>query len=139
MDAATLSYVADGTYVFESVDVAADVDIRVGEAVSLADTVCKRVVESEQAVVLRDVEADAPELADSALGVAAYLGVPVLVDGSVYGTFCFYDEEPRAEAFSEWELAFVELLGNWVSSELEGRRREWALQRQRSERPHGKS
>lgn len=139
LDAATLSYVENGTYVFESVDVAENVDIQVGEVVSLGDTVCKRVVESEQALVLRDVEADAPELTESALEVASYLGVPVFVDGRVYGTFCFYDAEPRTEEFSDWEFAFVELLSNWVSSELERRQREWLLQRQSSDRPQNMS
>lgn len=139
LDAATLSYVDNDTYVFEAVDVSEGVDIQTGEVVSLGETVCKRVVESEQALVLRDVEADAPELAESALEVTSYLGVPVFVDGRVYGTFCFYDEEPRAEEFSDWELAFVELLGNWVSSELERRQREWTLQKRGSERPHNTS
>lgn len=139
LDAATLSYVDNDTYVFEAVDVSEGVDIQTGEVVSLDETVCKRVVESEQALVLRDVEADAPELAESALEVTSYLGVPVFVDGRVYGTFCFYDEEPRAEEFSDWELALVELLGNWVSSELERRQREWTLQKRGSERPHNTS
>lgn len=139
LDAATLSYVDGGSYVFEAVDVAENVDTQVGEVVSLGDTVCKRVVESEQALVLRNVEEDAPELAESALEVTSYLGVPVFVDGSVYGTFCFYDDQPRTEAFSDWEQAFVEMLSTWVSSELERRQREWTLQRQNSERSHSPS
>lgn len=139
LDAATLSYVDSDSYVFEAVDVADNVNAQVGKVVSLGDTVCKRVVESEQALVLRDVKKDAPELAGSALEVNSYLGVPVFVDGSVYGTFCFYDKEPRAEEFSGWEQAFVELLSTWVSSELERRQQEWTLQRQSSERPQNTS
>lgn len=139
LEAATLSYVENGRYIFEAVDVAESVDIQAGEVVSVDETVCKRVVESEQALVLQDVDADAPELTGSSLEVASYLGVPVFVDGSVYGTFCFYDGDPRAEDFSEWELAFVELLSNWVSSELERRQREWMLTRQRSDRSHSMS
>lgn len=139
LDAANLSYVDDGSYVYEVVDHTETVDLQVGEIVPVAETVCKRVIETEQALVLGDIKAEAPELADSPHSIASYLGVPVFVDGSVYGTFCFYDEKPRAEAFSEWELAFVELLSNWVSSELERRHREWALQRQTSERPHNTS
>lgn len=139
LDTASLSYVDNDTYVFEAVDVTEHVDIQAGEVVSLGETVCRRVVESEQALVLRDVEEEAPELAESALEVTSYLGVPVFVDGRLYGTFCFYDEEPRAEEFSDWELAFVELLSNWVSSELERRQREWTLQKQGFERPHNTS
>lgn len=135
MESATLSYVDTDTYVFEAVDVTAAVDLQAGEIVPVADTVCKRAIETEQALVLGDVAADAPELAHSAHEVAAYIGVPVFVDNEVYGTFCFYDSDPRDEAFSSWELALVELLSNWVSSELERRRRERAVQASRTERP----
>lgn len=139
LDAATLSYVDDRSYVFEAVNVTETTDIQTGEHVPLAETACKRVVETEQALTLRDVAEEAPELANSTLAVATYLGVPVFVDGEVYGTFCFYDEEPRAEEFSGWELAFVELLSNWVSSELERRQREWDLWKRSAERPHSTS
>jgi putative methionine-R-sulfoxide reductase with GAF domain len=136
MESATLSYVDDGSYVFEAVDVAEDVQIHAGEVVSLEDTVCKRVVTTEQTLVLSNVEADAPELANSAFAVSSYLGVPVFVDGDVYGTLCFYDPDVREEEFSEWDLAFVELLSNWVGSELERRNRERAVHASTTERPY---
>lgn len=136
-ESATLSYVDNDAYVFEAVDVADTVEIHAGEVVPLGNTACKRVTETEQALVLRDVETEAPELADSAFAVSSYLGVPVFVDDEVYGTFCFYDTDPREEAFSEWHVALVELLGNWVGSELEKRQRERALHAATTERPAG--
>lgn len=139
LDAATLSYVDDSSYVFEAVDVTETIDIQAGDIVPVAETACKRVVETEQALTLRDVAEEAPELANLTPAVATYLGVPVFVDGDMYGTFCFYDEEPRAEEFTEWELAFVELLSNWVNSELERRQREWDLWKRSAERPHSTS
>jgi hypothetical protein len=135
MESATLSYVDTDSYVFEAIDRTGRVELQAGEIVPLADTVCKRVVESEQALVLRDVEQEAPELAGSACEVSSYIGVPVFVDRAVYGTFCFYDTDPRDEAFSDWDRAVVELLGNWVSSELEQRRQERALDAATTERP----
>lgn len=136
-ESATLSYVDNGAYVFEAVDVADAVEIHAGEVVPLGNTACKRVTETEQALVFRDVETEAPELADSAFAVSSYLGVPVFVDDEVYGTFCFYDTEPREEEFSEWHIALVELLGNWVSSELEKRQRKRALHAATTDRPSG--
>lgn len=135
VESAALSYVDTDTYVFEAVDVAPNVELQAGEIVPLAETVCKQVVETEQALVLRDVAVDAPELSDTAFEVSAYLGVPVFVDGDVYGTFCFYDTQARSEAFTEWDLALVEILSKWVSSELEGRKRERALHATTFERP----
>lgn len=139
VESATLSYVNDDAYVFEAVDTTPSVEQQAGEVVALPDTVCKRVVETEQPLVLRDVLVDAPELTGSAIGVASYIGVPVFVDGEVYGTFCFYDSNPRDEGFSEWELTFVELLSRWVSSELERRDRERALAATTIERPSNRS
>jgi putative methionine-R-sulfoxide reductase with GAF domain len=137
MESGTLSYVDKGSYVFEAVDVISPGEIQAGEIVPLGDTVCKRVIETERPLVLRDVAVDAPELAHSACEASSYIRVPVFVDSEVYGTFCFHDKEPRDEKFSDWDLAFVELLGNWVSSELERRRRERALHAATTERPYG--
>lgn len=135
VESAALSYVDTGTYVFEAVDGAPEVALQAGETVPLVETVCKEVVETEQALVLRDVAVDAPALAETEFDVAAYLGVPVFVDGDLYGTFCFFDSQPRSEAFTEWDLALVELLGTWVGSELERRKRERALHAATFERP----
>lgn len=136
---ATLSYVNEGSYVFEAVDTTPGVTLRPGEVVALSDTVCQRVVETGDGLVFRDVLVDAPELAESTGGIASYIGVPVFVDGEVYGTFCFYDTDPREEEFSKWERTFVELLSQWVSSELERRHRERALQATPTERPVNQS
>ncbi|WP_123537504.1 bacterio-opsin activator domain-containing protein [Halosimplex salinum] len=122
-DYATLSRVQSDEYVFEAISAPVDADLAVGDTVALSWTNCERVVETERTLVLNDVEADAPELADrpgnADWGIACYLGSPVFVGDEVYGSFCFYDRDARSEDFSDWEVAFVDLLGNWVSSELE--------------------
>jgi GAF domain-containing protein len=40
----------------------------------------------------------------------------------VDGTFCFYDDEPRSEPFTDWEATLIDLLGNWASTGLERQR-----------------
>ncbi|CAI48902.1 sensor box histidine kinase [Natronomonas pharaonis DSM 2160] len=103
-----------------------DSPIEAGDAVSLSTTNCERVVATEQTLVLNDITAEAPNLADREGngddGVESYLGAPVLVGDEPQGTFCFYDTEPREQPFSEWEITFVELLSGWVSSQLERER-----------------
>ena len=128
MEYATLSYVDTDTYVFEAVNSASNT-IEAGEIVALGEVPsCQRVVETEQSLVLANIEHEAPELLESTWGVSSYIGVPVFVDEEIYGTFCFYDTEPRAEEFSDWEFTLVELLSNWVSGELEKRQQERAVQ-----------
>ncbi|WP_459881169.1 PAS domain-containing sensor histidine kinase [Halorubrum gandharaense] len=124
-DYATLSWADERTneYVFEAIAGPADADLEAGDSVPLDATNCERVVRTRRTLVLADVENDAPELADRAgnaeWGISCYLGTPVTVDDEVYGTFCFYDMSARTEAFSDWEVTFVELLGQWLSYELE--------------------
>ncbi|MBX0325635.1 PAS domain-containing protein [Halomicroarcula sp. F13] len=128
IDYATLSRVQDDQYIFESVATQSSADLQ-GTTVPLADLPnCERVVEQNQTLVLRDVKAQAPELVGSEWGIASYLGAPVTVNGEVYGTFCFYSIDPRAEAFPDWAVTFVECLSNWVGHELERREREERLE-----------
>jgi PAS domain S-box-containing protein len=125
-DYATLSRVRDDEYVFERVVAPADADLQPGDTIPLGITNCERVVETERTLVLGDVQADAPDLAERAAnaewGLSSYIGAPVSVDGEVTGTFCFYDKEPRTEPFSEWAVTFVELLADWVSRQIERER-----------------
>ncbi|WP_254532313.1 sensor histidine kinase [Natrinema gelatinilyticum] len=124
-DYATLSRIHEDAdeYIFEAVDAPADADLEMGDTAPLSATNCERAVDTEQTLVIEDVDRDAPELADRAgnaeWGISCYLGTPISVDDEVYGTFCFYDLDAHVDEFSDWEVTFVELLGNWVSSELE--------------------
>ncbi|MBO4249105.1 GAF domain-containing protein [Halomicrobium sp. IBSBa] len=134
-DYGALSSRAGDEYVFEVVRDPTG-DTQPGDRVSLDETNCERAIVTEETLVLEDIARDAPELAERAGytddGIACYLGTPVVVEGEVYGTFCFYDREPRAEPFSDWEIALVELLGNWVSYEQERRRHQSEIARERN-------
>lgn len=127
METAVLSYVDGDDYVFEAVNQTGHAEVHAGEMVPIIDKVCKRVVDTEQALVVGNIEADAPELADLARGISSYIGVPVFVEREVYGAFSFYDTDPREDAFSDWDRVVVELLSNWVSGELEKRQQKRTL------------
>ena len=122
---ATVSRVEDDRYTFEVVQ-APDDRIEEGTVVPISVTNCERVVRTEHTLVLDEIEADAPELASRAgnveFGLARYVGAPVLVDGDVHGTICFYDSRTRDEPFSAWEVTFVDLLSQWVTAEQERER-----------------
>jgi signal transduction histidine kinase len=132
-DGAALSRIEGEEYIFETVR---DDGLSDGDVVPLAATNCERAAVEERTLVLSDVATQAPELTDKAgfteMGIACYLGTPVLVDGEVYGTFCFYDREPHDDPFDEWEVTLVDLLGNWVSYELEREHRQRELARERN-------
>ncbi|WP_424003009.1 ATP-binding protein [Haloarcula salina] len=133
-DVAALSRIEGETYVFDIVRDPTG-DTQPGDTVPLETTNCERAVVEEQTLVLADIAADAPDLAERAgfteMGITCYLGTPVVVDGEVYGTFCFYDTEPR-EPFTDWEVTLVELMGNWVSYEREREHHREELTRERN-------
>jgi len=134
---ATLSHVEDGEYTFEYVQ-APDGDdaIQEGDVVPVSWTSCELAVTSRERLVVSDMTSAPAEVADregnQQLGLACYLGTPVIIDGKVYGTFCFYGTEAREEPFSQWAVTLVDLMGNWTSYEFERREREAALTRERN-------
>jgi len=141
-DFATLSQIDGTEYIVEAVDGPRDGTFKgpdgnaigEGDAVPLSFTNCQRVVADTETLAIEDIDADAPKLANrpvnAELGISCYLGTPVAVEGENYGTFCFYDLAPRSDQFTDWEITFVELLGNWVGYELE---RERLMERIRTE------
>ena len=119
----TLSRVHADEYVFEAVAAPTTADLEAGKTTSIEDLPnCRHVVEHREPLAIRDVEADAPDLADPEWGIANYIGAPIVVDGAVYGTFCFYGLEPRTAEFTQWGLTFVRLLSDWAGYELERQR-----------------
>ncbi len=121
----TLSRIDGEDYHFKVVT-GQDDSIQSGDVGDLSATNCELVASNEEAVVLGDVERDAPDETDRAgfteWGIACYIGAPVYVDEGVYGTFCFYDTDPRDGEFSGWEQTVVELMSRWVSYELQRQR-----------------
>ena len=119
----TLSRIEGEDYIPEIVDADDEDVIQPGDVVPLSATNCEVTAAEERTLVLGDIERDAPGLTDRAgytdFGFSCYLGAPVFLDGEVYGTFCFYDTEPRAGQFSEWEVTLVDLLSRWVSYGLQ--------------------
>ena len=120
---ATLSEAVDDQYLFDTVISPADAALESGHVAPLGETNCERVIESGETLCLDDIPAQRPELCNrGTLGVESYLGAPVVVDGEVTGTFCFYDTEPRDDPFTDWQVTFVEHLAAWVGDELERHR-----------------
>ena len=129
----TLSRIEDGEYVFEVVQ-APEGTMQEGDRIDIEETYCERVVVEEESLVAEDIGADYPALTEkegfTEWGITCYVGSPVIVDGEVYGTFCFYDTELQAESFSEWTVTLTELLGRWVGAALERKSTEERLETQ---------
>ncbi|CDK39778.1 HTR-like protein [Halorubrum sp. AJ67] len=128
-----LSHVQGNRYVVEIADDATG-SFEAGAVVDLSATNCERVVSTEASLQVHDIASD-PDLSARAgfvqQGISCYVGAPVVVDGDVYGTFCFYDREDRPVPFSEWEATLVDLMARWVGYELERRETQAEMRRER--------
>ena len=104
--------------------------IRAGERCPLDEAYCRRTVETEGMLAVQDATASSAigDRAVQAFGLGAYIGVTVTVDDEPYGTVCFAGESERAEAFSEAEEMFLELLGKLIGQALERRAYERELE-----------
>ncbi|MCF7807446.1 MAG: PAS domain S-box protein [Candidatus Marinimicrobia bacterium] len=63
-----------------------------------------------------------------AFKLEAYIGVPIVVSGSVYGTLAFSSNNPRKDKFTESDKDLVRLMGQWVSRVLDRENANQALQ-----------
>ncbi|GGL38187.1 ATPase [Halarchaeum grantii] len=92
-----------------------------GESCPLSEAYCRETVTRAELVTVQNAVAEglSDDPAYERFELGCYVGSKILVNGELYGTFCFAGTEPRANAFSEAERTFVELLAQWVSYELE--------------------
>ena len=86
---------------------------------------CRQAVASDDPVGKADVRgtdwADDPIHREQ--GLTCYLGTQVTSGATPYGTLWVGGTEPRDRDFSDAERTFLELIGQWVSTELERRDR----------------
>lgn len=50
--------------------------------------------------------------------IRVYIGVPLWINGEVFGTLSFYNKEERKTAFTKADHDFVKYLGEWISNFL---------------------
>jgi PAS domain S-box-containing protein len=108
--------------------------LRVGESCPLDEAYCKRTVELDHltTVVNAAEEGWSDDPAYDRFELDTYIGGRVQVEDALYGTLCFAAEDPHPGGFSDTRRIFVELLTRWVGYELERRRADTALERERN-------
>ena len=103
-----------------------------GRTDPLENTYCRLAIETDDPVLVGNaLEAGwGDDPAYETFGLRCYLGTRVEVDGEVYGTFCFGDDQPRKPNVLEAQATTVKLLARWIGYELQRRRDERELERQ---------
>ena len=94
-----------------------------GDQFSLEETFCDLVVERDEPVSFRSADSGDVEThpAYETQEMEAYIGAPISVDGSPYGTLNFEGSDARNRPFSGFEMTLVRLLAQWIGTELSRR------------------
>ncbi|MFC6826263.1 MEDS domain-containing protein [Halopelagius fulvigenes] len=92
---------------------------------------CRRTVEEDDPVCVPDVrETDwTDDQVYREFELRSYVGTKVTSGAAAYGTLWFGDTDPRGREFSDAERTLLDMIGQWVSYELERERREHYQQR----------
>ncbi|MEQ8398863.1 response regulator [Thalassobaculum sp.] len=126
MEQGAVSCIRNGSYIVEHSVGGSSARPR-GARFDLDITYCSHTLGAGHAMAHHDV-ANSP-LADEAcyreFGLNAYIGAPVQVNDTVYGTVNFSARDARSHPFADGDLAFIELIARWLGMELE---REFTLE-----------
>lgn len=92
-----------------------------GTVLNCADTYCMNMLVNDQPVAIDNVQRSefSTHPCYEAFKLDTYIGVRLMVRGEPYGTLNFTAVHARTEPFDEVEIAFIGLLGQWVSSSIE--------------------
>jgi len=114
-----LTEISEGTQTFVYASGAHPL-IQTGSTYPLSETYCRTTIQQENLLAIDNVEQAGwdRDPAYETFELGSYIGAKLVVDGTLYGTFCFADSDPRGVAFDDREKAFVELLTRWASYEL---------------------
>jgi signal transduction histidine kinase len=98
--------------------------LRAGETCPLAEAYCRETIQRAELLSIQHAPASGwrSDPAYERFGLGSYIGAKIVVEGELYGTFCFASEKVRNRPFSDDEEALVELLTRWASYELERQR-----------------
>jgi len=94
--------------------------LKPGLEIPLDQTYCQYTVEGDDPLVLADATDGAviPDNIYAQHGLTCYLGEPITIDGELYGTVCFADDQTTDAEFDDVDIAFLEILGDAVGYEL---------------------
>ncbi len=115
-----LSHIYNGRYTVISAR-AADHSIQPGDIYQLDETYCQVTMEELAPVGFEHAGKSrwASHPCYQSSKIEAYLGAPVMVDGSAYGTLNFSSPDPREASFTSVEKNLLRLMAQWVGTEIE--------------------
>ncbi len=87
-----------------------------GLSYPISNTYCALAMASTEVVFAQNIEKSsyAQSKCYELLGYQSFIGQPLMIDGTLYGTLIFYNYQPKVAPFESVEIEFVKLLSRWV-------------------------
>jgi len=132
MEVATLAQIQGQDYRIVQQLSPAQLDWQDGASHALGDTYCALTLDAAQPQAVHDVARSATphHPARHRFGLRAYLGIPLRVDGELYGTLSFAHRQASRREFGVEDFTDLQRMATWLEAELVRRERECELQRQ---------
>ncbi len=94
--------------------------IAVGFSCPVKDALCDEVLKRNDLLAIESVGGGEwrGHRAHSVFGTEVYFGVPISVDGRIFGTLCFTSLNPRKESFTRGDQEFLRLLAQTIGAEM---------------------
>jgi diguanylate cyclase (GGDEF)-like protein/PAS domain S-box-containing protein len=129
MEIGTLARVRDREYRIVQGNAPAPQAWQEGDVLSLQDTYCDLTLSAAGPVGISDVvRSHTPDHpAWRKFSLQAYLGIPIRVDGEIYGTLSFAARHAMQHEFTPTDLDDLRLMGLWLEAELSRRGQEHEL------------
>ena len=92
--------------------------VQVGDRLAVENTLCALMVGSHEPLALNDLEANDTQCHPALLPGAGsrYIGIPLYLDGALYGTMSFACNTPRPTPFTNDDLELISLMASGLSA-----------------------
>ncbi|WP_404398526.1 PAS domain S-box protein [Idiomarina loihiensis] len=111
-----------------------ETELTAGLTFPLKETYCEIVMSEGKTVAIHNMASSKyrQHPCYETFGLESYIGLPILVNGCHFGTLNFSSATARERPFKETEKQFLSLLARWVSSTLEFKQKNEAIENSES-------
>jgi diguanylate cyclase (GGDEF)-like protein len=127
LDIGILSKIENGMYMVEQCVVPEGVELASGVKFEFDITYCHITCEANAPVAIENIgqhDIYASHPAYQSFGLESYIGMPIKIDGELYGTLNFSSPDPYERSFKDVDIDVLQLMASWIEVELVRRRQE---------------
>ncbi|NKF50022.1 sensor domain-containing diguanylate cyclase [Shewanella sp. WXL01] len=130
LDIGILSNIEGDNYLVEHCVTPDDVSLKSGDCFDFGESYCNITCKAKGPISIEHMGKDdkyASHPAYKAFGLESYIGIPLRLNGQLYGTLNFSSPKPYTRHFKEVDIDALQLMASWIEVELIRREQEQQL------------